>query len=149
MRYFGEGHEVQVIVPEGVDGEETLAFMWKDFHRVHDQAFGFHYEGQQDVELVNLRVRAVGIQNRPQISAQEKGAPGAGSFGTRMAYWKDSGWVSCPLYERSELAPEQTVVGPAIIQEYGSTVVVPANWVCRADVYRNLILKHVGEEAAS
>jgi N-methylhydantoinase A len=149
VRYFGEGHEVQVIVPEGVGGKEALAFMWKDFHRVHDQAFGFHYEGQQDVELVNLRVRAVGIQNRPQISVQEKGAATAKPFGTRMAYWKDRGWVSCPLYERTELAPAQTIVGPAIIQEYGSTVVIPANWVCTADAYRNLILKHVGEERAS
>lgn len=149
VRYFGEGHEVQVTVPEGMKGEDALAFMWKDFHRVHDQAFGFHYEGQQDVELVNLRVRAVGIQNRPQISIQDKDVAQAEPFGKRMAYWKDRGWVECPLYERSQLAPGQTVTGPAIIQEYGSTVVVPSNWVCTADVYRNLILKHVGEEKAS
>ena len=41
--------------------------MWKDFHRVHDRNFGFHYEGKQDVELVNLRVQAVGMQHRPAL----------------------------------------------------------------------------------
>lgn len=149
MRYFGEGHEVQVAVPDGMAGEEALAHAWKDFHRVHDQAFGFHYEGEQEVELVNLRVRAVGLQNRPPIRAEERGAAPAEPFGTREAYWKGQGWISCPLYERSDLVPDQRVTGPAIIQEYGSTVVVPGNWVCTADAYRNLILKHVGEEATS
>jgi len=140
VRYFGEGHEVQVTAPEGVTGEAAVVHMWNDFHRVHDQSFGFHYEGKQDVELVNLRVRAVGIQNRPSIKAVEGQGQPAKPFGSRNVYWKGVGWVESPLYERTELASGQTVEGPAIIQEYGSTVVVPGGWSCQADRYRNLIL---------
>ena len=140
VRYFGEGHEVQVIAPVGLTGEAAVAHMWKDFHRVHDESFGFHYEGKQDVELVNLRVRAVGVQNRPQINAAEKREEPAKPFGTRKVYWKDAGWVDSPLYERTDVITGQVIPGPAIIQEYGSTVVVPGRWVCTADRYRNLIL---------
>ena len=140
VRYFGEGHEVQVIAPVGLTGEAAVAHMWKDFHRVHDESFGFHYEGKQDVELVNLRVRAVGVQNRPQINAAEKREEPAKPFGTRKVYWKDAGWVDSPLYERTDVITGQVIPGPAIIQEYGSTVVVPGSWVCMADRYRNLIL---------
>jgi N-methylhydantoinase A len=140
VRYFGEGHEVQVPVPSGVAGETAVAHMWKDFHRVHDESFGFHYEGKQDVELVNLRVRAVGIQNRPQINASERAGEPARPFGARKVYWKGTGWIDSPLYERTDLVAGQTIAGPAIIQEYGSTVVVPGGWSCVADRYRNLIL---------
>lgn len=140
VRYFGEGHEVQVTAPDGASGEAAVAHMWKDFHRVHDESFGFHYEGEQDVELVNLRVRAVGVQNRPQIKASEKSGAPAKPFGARNVYWKGAGWVDSPLYERTELVAGQAIAGPAIIQEYGSTVVVPGGWTCTADRYRNLIL---------
>ncbi len=140
MRYFGEGHEVQVVAPVGVTGAGAVAYLWKDFHRVHDESFGFHYEGKQDVELVNLRVRAVGVQNRPQINASEKGGEAATPFGTRKVYWKGAGWIESPLYERTEVITSQLIPGPAIIQEYGSTVVVPGGWTCTTDRYRNLIL---------
>ena len=53
VRYFGEGHEVKVDIPTSLEGADAVAYMWKQFHGVHDQTFGFNYEGEQDVELVN------------------------------------------------------------------------------------------------
>ncbi|GAA2860419.1 N-methylhydantoinase A [Aminobacter niigataensis] len=140
VRYFGEGHEVQVDIPSDVSGEAAIAHLFKDFHRVHDQTFGFHYEGEQDVEVVNLRVQAVGIQHRPNLKPDTVTRDAAKPFGYRMAYWRATGWVDCPLYNRTELAVGQQIAGPVIVEEYGSTVVVPAQWSVRADVYGNLIL---------
>ena len=45
----------------------AVAQMFEDFHRVHDETFGFHYEGEQDVELVNLRVQAVPAAGQAQV----------------------------------------------------------------------------------
>ncbi len=140
VRYFGEGHEVQVTIPDGVSGADAIAFMWKQFHQVHDEVFGFHYEGEQDVELVNLRIQAVGEQHRPEINAENEDRPDGQAKTVRKVFWKDAGWIECPIYERSELSSGQTVSGPAIIEEYGSTVVVPDGWSLHADAYRNLIL---------
>ncbi|WP_072395200.1 hydantoinase/oxoprolinase family protein [Hyphomicrobium sp. CS1GBMeth3] len=141
VRYFGEGHEVQVDIPADLSGEQAIAHMWKDFHRVHDQTFGFHYEGKQDVELVNLRVQAIGVQHRPSLKPNATRQEVAQPFATRKAYWRQSGWVDCPLYRRNELATDQSVQGPAIVEEYGSTVVVPDRWRVRTDAYGNLILE--------
>ena len=141
MRYFGEGHEVQVQVPAELTDDAAVAYAWKTFHRVHDEMFGFHYEGEQDVELVNLRVQAIGVQNRPSIQKLQPGAGPASPFGERRVYWRRSGWVECPLYRRTELAVDQSIAGPAIIEEYGSTVVVPQGWILRTDSYGNLILR--------
>ncbi len=141
VRYFGEGHEVQVDIPTNLEGADAVAHMWKQFHSVHDQTFGFNYEGEQDVELVNLRVQAVGMQHRPTLQPQAEKKKEAKPFGQRRVYWRKLGWVNCPLYKRTELATAQRVAGPAIVEEYGSTVVVPASWTVRPDAYGNLILE--------
>jgi N-methylhydantoinase A len=141
VRYFGEGHEVQVHIPQNLQGADAVAFMWKQFHGVHDQTFGFNYEGEQDVEVVNLRVQAVGMQHRPSLKPETNTRSPAEPFGTRRVYWRASGWVNCPLYRRTELAIGQTVTGPAILEEYGSTVVVPQLWSAKPDAYGNLILE--------
>jgi N-methylhydantoinase A len=141
LRYFGEGHEVQVDIPDGVSGEAALAHIWNEFHDVHDRTFGFHYRGQQDVELVNLRVQAIGEKQRPHIGEDRSVRPMAEPFGQRAVYWRLVGWVDAPLYRRTELASGQCVAGPAIIEEYGSTVVVPPDWSARRDGYGNLILE--------
>lgn len=141
VRYVGEGHEVQVEVPENLKGTDAIDHMFTAFHGVHDQTFGFHYEGEQDVELVNLRIQAIGEQHRPKLKAEAGLKAVAKPFGTRKAYWRKSGWIDCPLYKRTELAVDQTVVGPVIVEEYGSTVVVAKDWNVRADAYGNLILE--------
>lgn len=141
VRYLGEGHEVQVEVVAGLVGTAAIDRLFKDFHRVHDQTFGFHYEGEQDVEIVNLRVQAIGTQHRPTLAPDASTKDEAKPFGSRPAYWRNSGWVECPLYRRTELPIAQSIAGPTIVEEYGSTVVVPASWTVRADAYGNLILE--------
>ncbi len=144
IRYFGEGHEVQVTIPPGLSDAEAVAYMWKQFHTVHDETFGFQYEGEQDVELVNLRIQAVGEQHRPQIAALADDRQPAASTRSRKAYWKETDWVDCPIFDRQSLAVGQSVTGPAIIEEYGSTTVVPRNWAATGDEYGNLILGRKG-----
>jgi N-methylhydantoinase A len=140
VRYFGEGHEVHVEIPQGLSDQAALDFMWDEFHKVHDRTFGFHYRGQQDVELVNLRVRAVGTQSRPQLKALDSAGLPAAPFGERKVYWRSTGWIDVPLFRRTELSADQQIQGPAIIEEYGSTTVVPPLWSLHMDRFRNLIL---------
>ena len=141
IRYFGEGHEVQVNIPQGLTIDKAINFMWQQFHQEHDKSFGFHYEGKQDVELVNLRVRAVGIQNRPKIKTVKRQQKDTKPKFSRDVFWKDLGWISSSVFDRNDLAIGQIIKGPAIVEEYGSTTVVPKNWSCIVDEYKNIILK--------
>ena len=45
----------------------ALAALCDAFHDVHDRTFGYAYRGQQEVEIVNLRVEAVGRVSRPAL----------------------------------------------------------------------------------
>ena len=145
LRYVGEGHEVAVEIPPGVDGEEAVETMWSSFHRVHSDAFGFDYEGRQDVEVVNLRVQVIGQVDRP--AARERGAgdgPAAAPSGNRPVYWRGSGWIDCPIWQREAIAPGAPLDGPLIVEEYGSTVVVPAAWRVACDRFGTLVMEKVG-----
>ena len=139
MRYLGEGHEVQVVIPADLPDDQMVGFAWKKFHEVHDETFGFHYEGEQDVEIVNLRVQAIGEQYRPQIRVDKGPASPAEPMATRPTYWDT--WVESPIFDRAGLQSGQMISGPAIIEEYGSTIVVPVNWSATRDEYGNLIMK--------
>tara|TARA_Y100000588_G_scaffold391506_1_gene500316 strand:- start:2437 stop:3126 length:690 start_codon:yes stop_codon:yes gene_type:complete len=140
LRYVGEGHEIEISVPPGTGGPDAVAFLWKDFHRVHHETFGFQYEGEQDVELVNLRVQAVGSIHRPKVAKIPKGGDTTPTS-ERPVYWRGDGWRDCPIFNRSALGAGSALGGPAIIEEYGSTVVVPAGWSLKVDVFGNLILE--------
>jgi N-methylhydantoinase A len=141
MRYVGEGHEVSVPVQEGLLGQAAVACLWREFHRVHQRTFGFAYEGTQDVELVNLRVQAVGRVHRP-LARKINGKAGAAKPATsRPVYWRGKGWQDCMIYRRETLPLDATLDGPAIVEEYGSTVVVPVGWHLTVDPYGNLMLK--------
>ena len=143
MRYVGEGHEVPVIIPEGMKGDAAVNYMWNEFHSVHEKTFGFEYRDQQDVELVNLRVQAVGRANRPEVKKIEKKHAKTLPSQTRKVYWRGLGWDDCPIFKRSEVQIGVKVDGPAIFEEYGSTVVVPKNWFVTLDAYGNLKLEKV------
>jgi N-methylhydantoinase A len=141
MRYVGEGHEVTVTLPAGTTGDAAIAQMWRLFHGVHDQTFGFEYEGEQDVELVNLRVQAVGAVHRPTVSERDAGTKRPEPASVRPIYWRGAGWIDCPIYRRDDLVPGDSLDGPLIVEEYGSTVAVPASWRVQADRYGSLQLE--------
>ena len=141
VRYVGEGHEVPVPISPGTTGFDAVETMWRDFHKVHESTFGFHYEGRQDVEVVSLRVQAVGRVHRPEIRPLDPDGGEAAPVASRRVYWRANGWIECGIWRRGDLGVGESVAGPAIVEEYGSTTVVPETWRLTVDRYGNLILE--------
>jgi N-methylhydantoinase A len=48
--------------------------------------------------------------------------------------------VPTAIYDRDSLAVDQPVVGPAIIEEWTSTTLVPPGWTARTEELGNLML---------
>jgi N-methylhydantoinase A len=143
VRYVGEASECTVRVQGPFDGQAALAGMWEAFHDAHERIFGFGYRGEQEVEIVNLRVQAVGAVHRPAMGVRHDGANGAQpgrEAGTRDVWFGD-GWTAAPIHARESLEPGATVAGPAIVEEFGSTTVVFPGWLASVDAYRNLVMK--------
>ncbi len=141
MRYVGQAHEVNVRFP-GSWTEAVLSSAAEDFHRLHEEHYG-HCAPREPIEVVNLRVTAIGRNQSPTI----RHAPQAGRespTGRRNVYFKElGGWTECPIYERTALPPGLRLAGPVVLEEHTSTVVVPGDFQAEIDVHGNVILRRI------
>ena len=140
-RYVGEAHECRVVLDQRLSGGSALTRVWTDFHDAHERLFGFAYRGEQRVEIVNLRVQAVGAVHRPSLARSESNGASAAPApaSTRLVYFGDQ-WVDSPIYARDQLVVGSALSGPAVIEEFGSTIVVFSGWHARVDDDLNLIM---------
>ncbi|RBY76420.1 hydantoinase/oxoprolinase family protein [Geodermatophilus sp. TF02-6] len=142
LRYVGQAFEVRVPVPDGqldAEGSDTVA---QAFHAAHRQLYGYDFadDPRQAVEWVNLRVSGIGPIRRPDLVEPEPrdGGVERAVTGSRRVFF--DGWVETPTYDRPRLAPGDVVRGPAIVEEFGSTVPVHPGFVATVDTHGNLLL---------
>ena len=138
LRYVGQSHELTLPLTTEVLGSAQLAQLLEQFHRTHDRAYGFSAPGE-DVELVSVRLSAIGQIAKPALAPLAKATGEATAKDHRPVYFAESkGFVDCPVYDRYALGAGAVVQGPAIVEEIDSTTVVPssvpsARGRCRAD----------------
>jgi N-methylhydantoinase A len=136
LRYFGQAFEVRVAMADD-DPDATVAA----FHDAHEQLYGYCFRdrSEQQVEWVNLRVTGVGPIRRPSLRPLA-GQPGpAVPRGSRPVSFVD-GYAETPVYWRPDLPPGAVVAGPAVIEEYGSTVPLHPGFTATVDPLGNLII---------
>ena len=61
--------------------------------------------------------------------------------GERVIYLDGQSATSALVYERDGLAVGTTIEGPAIVEQFDATTIVPPGWSGRVDERRNLILE--------
>jgi N-methylhydantoinase A len=114
------------------------------FHDIHQLTFGYAYRGEQPVELVNLRVLAVGSVHRPPSGPSiGNGRRASAAPDAERPVYFDEGFVDCPIYRRRDLGAGTSLDGPAIVEEFGSTTVVFPGWGLLVDGYGNHVLEKV------
>jgi N-methylhydantoinase A len=137
LRYFGQAFEIHVPAPDGAVDAAFVAAVEARFHDAHERSYGYCYrdDESQVVEWVNLRVTGVGAMPRPTL--QPLSAGGDALIGHRPVFLGDR-WHDAPLYARERLAGE--VTGPAVIQEFGSTLPLHPGFTARVDELGNLVV---------
>jgi N-methylhydantoinase A len=129
MRYEGQAYELTV--PFGANVVE-------DFHEIHAQMYGHALENRR-VEIVNMRLQAVGKVIKPEIEPEK-----LANADVRPAYLGDKkspfGGIMA-LYDRAELHPGMRFSGEALVFQLDSTVYIASGWSARVDGYRNLIVE--------
>jgi N-methylhydantoinase A len=141
IRYAGQSMEVRVPAPAGRVNRALLESLIAAFHATHDKTFGYHYAGQQKVELVNFRVSGFGILERPQLARIATGETVAPTpKATRPAFFAGS-FRDTAVLDRAALAAGMRIDGPAIIEEYGSTTVVFPGQSLEVDAFGVLIIR--------
>jgi N-methylhydantoinase A len=144
LRYFGQAFEVRVSVPDGELNQAAIDSVAAAFHEEHRSLYGYDFAGDpaQHVEWVNLRVSGIGPIRRPQITPAPASGQDPEPNGRRaVCFAPADGYVDTPVYWRPDLAPGQVVRGPAIVEEFGSTVPLHPGFVVHVDAYNNLVVR--------
>jgi N-methylhydantoinase A len=63
----------------------------------------------------------------------------------RPVYFTDEGFMNTAVFQRTELRAGNQLAGPALIEEYGSTTVVPPRARLEVDEYGNLLIEVYGD----
>jgi N-methylhydantoinase A len=150
LRYFGQAFEVRVPVPDGPIDAAVLDEVADRFHAEHRGLYGYDFadDASQQVEWVNLRVSGIGPIQRPEIRRHDPDPDAAvEERGRRQVCFEAAdGYVDTPVLWRPDLPIGAVVDGPAIIEEFGSTVPLHPGFTARIDDYRNIIVTRRAEQ---
>ena len=135
MRYVDQVHECQVDIPKADVSPDTIDTITEAFHRRHEELFTY-CERDNAVEIMNAESTLVGRVPRPRLPALAAGSadPSAAQVGERPAFFADAGgFAPTPVYDGARLLAGNRIVGPAIIEEETTSVVVFPGWQVRLD----------------
>jgi N-methylhydantoinase A len=143
-RYEGQGYEMRVPVIGGEVTEDTIEKLKESFHQIHKQQFGRSYRNVA-VEIVNIRVVSTGsIENLEPIKIEQgDGNPERAVTGSRMVTFKVDGkpqHFETKVYDRSKFKANDVIVGPAIINQMDTTIVVEPDCVGKVNDYGIIVI---------
>jgi N-methylhydantoinase A len=121
-RYRGQSFELTI------EHDASIAAIERRFHDAHRRRYGYAVH-DADVEIVNARLTATASVARPSASGRHA-APGSLSAAKRRV-WLDAAPADVPIYQRSTLAGETSIDGPAIVEQYDATTYVAPGWRLR------------------
>jgi len=140
MHYKGQQFELTVNAPEGDLTPAKIAELEEAFGQEHERTYGHRAGAAEPVELVNVQLIGTGVPERPRmpdrITAQVRAA---GVMVPRQAYFgPETGWLETPVLGRADLA--EKITGPAIIEEYDATCLIPPGATAHLDETGNILI---------
>jgi N-methylhydantoinase A len=143
MRYVGQGHELNVWLTRE---EFDVQLMAQRFHNAHLDRFTYSRD-ELPIQLVNLRTTATGRVSKLSVQPLESGGstgPQAALKETRSVHLRGE-WMDTRVYRRERLLAGMELAAPAVVEEMGSTTLIPPGWTGRVDSAGNMLLLAGGE----
>ncbi|TMV90792.1 hydantoinase/oxoprolinase family protein [Thioclava sp. BHET1] len=133
MRYSGQSYEIEVAIAP--DHLSDLPGFAQAFHETHARIYDFSDPDGQ-IEIVNLRLSAVGAGQKPELSEIAEISTAA----LRHVPVYIGEWQEIALYDRASLPPGAQFAGPCIVSQEDTTFAIPAGAVARVDDKLNIHL---------
>lgn len=140
MRYVGQEHAVSVDVSRELFIRRDVEGIKAVFDRAHRVRYGYASPDER-AEIVSLRCAVIGRMPRPPLERIAGGAAdpdAAARRGARPVFFAGSGRVQAHAYARERLKAGNRIAGPALIEEYASTTVVPPGAALEVDAFGHL-----------
>jgi len=136
MRYEGQSYEIMV----PFEGDYI-----EGFHSLHEKTYGYRNDAKA-VDIVNIRLRARGIPDKPHFPRSERGEerPGIEALLEKREVIFEQKALPTEVFAREKLVSGNRITGPAVVVEYSATTVIPPFAQAWVDDYGNLIMEITG-----
>jgi N-methylhydantoinase A len=142
LRYLGQDYSLTVPTSDGEPVDAVVA----RFHDLHERTFG-HSARDVTVELVAVRMVGIGVRARSSLREEPPSAPAQPVSHRSVLFDAVEGRVNTAIYRREQLGLDQTVKGPAIIEQLDTTTVVPPAFRATVHASGSLVLRAAGAGA--
>ena len=141
LRYLGQTTEITVPLPGSREAAaDGFAAIEERFHDLHERLYSYQVPGEP-IELVNVRLRAVGRVNKPPLPRTRRTGASPEPIGERPVLLPDAaGARPVSVYRRDRLTPGASWPGPAIIEELSSTTLVLEHMRFTIDRHDNMVI---------
>ena len=148
LRYQGQSSEMTLPLSFLIDPLTFPGELTEIFHTDHERSYGYRCE-QEPVRVTNLRIRAIARHTSLNLKALAKDFEATKSHSiinrpTRNAFFGEKhGVLPAVILQRKEL--NEKIKGPAIFDEFDTTIVVPPDWEAELDDLGNIILTAIDQ----
>ena len=142
LRYVGQGYELRVPVTAGVLDVDAMLVARAGFDSQHARIHG-HAAREKEVEVVSyrLRVRVEVPKYQPEAETMPAEVPEVTVAGHRDVYFDGQIATNTMVLQRAELVTGAAFVGPAIVEQFDATTLVPPGWCASVDRNGSLLLE--------
>jgi len=136
-RYQNQEHSVEIVLPDGAITTKQLEAIRERFHADYEREYTYRLAAP--VELVCYHL--IAIADVDKLKPEKLPATGrkieSAVKEKRQVDYVEAGIHQATIYNGDALEPGMSFAGPAIIEESGTTVVIPPGLPCHLDDYGN------------
>jgi N-methylhydantoinase A len=133
--YAGQSFEINVVFPDELP---TVPAIERWFHDRYELIYGYA-DRTAPVRLLEARVQIVGVTRKPDFGSLRPFAATARSELGRRRIYEQGREFEASIYQRASLAPGDGFRGPAVVEQYDTTVYVPEGFQISVDPWYNLV----------
>ena len=143
LRYIGQSSELTIPVPWELLQEKHVTLLAEQFNEEHLRTYA-HKRIDEPIDIVTLRLVAK-IPSATELllkeieSTEARIAAFSDSTSRKAYFGKDYGWLNTPILKRQDIF-DKPVRGPAIVEFYDSTCVIPPYCLASAGAWGTIML---------
>ncbi|MEH6526816.1 MAG: hydantoinase/oxoprolinase family protein [Sneathiella sp.] len=147
MRYVGQVHECTVEIGNFEINDKTIEDVKMAFHKRHEELYTYS-EPHNFVEVVNVECTLYGRIEKPNPLILGRGEKVEKAIKNhRKAIFSARGIkTKTPVYDGNKLGAGAEILGPAIIEETTTSIVVQPGWRAKLDKSASYVLTHDQKE---
>jgi N-methylhydantoinase A len=141
-RYKGQEFTINVSLKNTKFTKKNINYFLKKFNQIYEKTYSYSSSSEK-VEIINLRLVAIGHLNQLRIPKIKKGNKKPLDFAKiyKTSVYFENKYVKCDVWKREKLLSGNEIKGPAMIVDYGSTTIIPNQCLCKVSEYGQLIIK--------